>query len=255
MARKKKLTEEEIEIANNTANESDDTFGLPEIEYEPLKRDEPVVEETVLEEPVVVEEETTSYYQQEESTVVEEEEQEQYVPHYMQEEEASKTPMILGILALVVLAAVAVWFFAFYQPKIKLEEERARQEAQVQSDKAKRLAEEQRVADQDRANAATRVADSLAAITTPSTGTIEKLSGRSGRYYVVVASAIDDDLIMDYANDLSKKGVSSKIIPPFGKTKFFRIAIDEADTYADAQTHADNKKGGDFGNDVWVVKY
>jgi hypothetical protein len=41
MARRKKQNEES-ENLNNTTNESDDTFGLPEIEYEPLKRGEPV---------------------------------------------------------------------------------------------------------------------------------------------------------------------------------------------------------------------
>ncbi|HPM32745.1 MAG TPA: hypothetical protein PLJ60_20600 [Chryseolinea sp.] len=253
MARKKKQTEEEIENLKNTTNESDDTFGLPEIEYEPLKRDEPVVEEPVVEETKVVEEESRSYYQETETTVAEEEEQ--YVPHYMQEEEPSKTPMILGILAGVVLVAAAVWFFAFYQPQIKAEEERERAAAQIQLEKANKLAEEKRIADQLIQDAEKRVADSLAAIANPSIGSIETLSERSGRYYVVVSSAIDDDLIMDYATDLSKKGVSSKIIPPFGKTKFYRIAIDVADTYADAQANADSKKGGDFGNDVWVVKY
>ena len=37
MARKKKQTEEPQENVDNT----DDTFGLPEVEYQPLKRDEP----------------------------------------------------------------------------------------------------------------------------------------------------------------------------------------------------------------------
>ncbi|HOX83317.1 MAG TPA: hypothetical protein PLS08_09815, partial [Chryseolinea sp.] len=132
MARKKKQTEEEIENLKNTTNESDDTFGLPEIEYEPLKRDEQVVEE-----PKVVAEETRTYYQESETPAVEEEEQ--YVPHYMQEEEPSKTPMILGILAALVLVALSVWFFAFYQPQMKAEEQRAREEAQIQLDKANKL--------------------------------------------------------------------------------------------------------------------
>ena len=89
----------------------------------------------------------------------------------------------------------------------------------------------------------------------PVAGTIETLSGRSGRYYVVVASSIDGDLIMDYAKKLSAKGATLKIIPPFGKTKFHRLAVSDADTYANAQAAADGMKGGDYGNNVWVVKY
>jgi hypothetical protein len=39
MARRKKLNEDQPDNAENADN-ADDTFGLPEIEYEPLKRDE-----------------------------------------------------------------------------------------------------------------------------------------------------------------------------------------------------------------------
>jgi hypothetical protein len=49
--------------------------------------------------------------------------------------------------------------------------------------------------------------------------------------------------------------VTSKIIPPFGKSKFHRLAIAEGETYAAAQATADGMKGGDYGNEVWVVKY
>ncbi len=247
MARRKKQNEES-ENLNNTTNESDDTFGLPEIEYEPLKRDEPVEEEPRVTETVA--EETPSYEAQQESVSNEEE---QYVPDYLQEERSSNMPTILAVLVIVLLAGVAVWFFGFHQPKVRAEEEKIRVAQELENEKARKqqadlLAEQKRIEDEK------RVADSLASAK-PSEGAIETLSERSGRYYVVVASAIDDDLIMDYAKDLSKKGVSSKIIPPFGKTKFYRIAIDVADTYADAQTNADSKKGGDYGNDVWVVKY
>ncbi len=248
MARRKKQNEEQPENLDNTTNESDDTFGLPEIEYEPLKRDSPLAEEPEVVEPVV--EEAPSYETQQDSTGTEDE---QYIPNYSDEEESSNMPTILGISVVVLLAAAAIWFFGFYQPKIREAEEKARLEAEVQREKA-RQQQEDILAEQRRLEAEQRAADSLAAAK-PSIGLIETLSERSGRYYVVVASAIDDDLIMDYAKDLSKKGVSSKIIPPFGKTKFYRIAIDVADTYADAQTNADSKKGGDYGNEVWVVKY
>jgi hypothetical protein len=60
---------------------------------------------------------------------------------------------------------------------------------------------------------------------------------------------------MDYAKKLSSSGVTSKIIPPFGKSQFHRLAIAEGDSYANAQATADGIKGGEYGNDVWVVKY
>ena len=51
MARKKKLNEDQPQ--QNINDSSDDTFGLPEIEYEPLKREE--------EKPSEPEPETSSY--------------------------------------------------------------------------------------------------------------------------------------------------------------------------------------------------
>ena len=59
---------------------------------------------------------------------------------------------------------------------------------------------------------------------------------------------------MDYAKKLSEKGVSTKIIPPFGGKKFYRLAIADDETVALAQTKADGAKA-DYGAGVWVLKY
>jgi hypothetical protein len=71
---------------------------------------------------------------------------------------------------------------------------------------------------------------------------------------VVISSAIDVDLSMDYAKKLSKDGTAIKIIPPFGKSQFHRLTIGDFDTFADAQANADNLKAK-YGNAVWVIKY
>jgi hypothetical protein len=88
----------------------------------------------------------------------------------------------------------------------------------------------------------------------PTVGTIETLTDRTRRYYVVISSAVDGDLVMDYAKRLSEKGVSTKIIPPFGKYKFSRLAIGDYDTFASAQTYADAAKA-DYGGEVWVLRF
>ena len=59
---------------------------------------------------------------------------------------------------------------------------------------------------------------------------------------------------MDHAKKLSAKGVSCKIIPPFGKAKFYRLAIAEGDNYTDTQATADGMKG-EYGDALWVIKY
>lgn len=253
MARRKKQDEEQSPDNFDNTNDADDNFGLPEVEYEPLKREEPKPEEP---EATFVQEErpATEYV---EATAEQEivEEEHVYTPTNSpyEEDEPSVWPKVLIFGLLAIVAGVAIWYFAFQLPKQREAEKLAKQEELSRQEQA-RLKEEAAKAEAARAAAEQQRLDSLAALK-PAEGAIEALSGRTGRYYVVVASAIDDDLIMDYAKKLSAKGVSCKIIPPFGKTKFSRLAIDYKETYADAQSTADSMKGGDYGSDVWVVKY
>ena len=263
MARRKKQDEEEQENINN---ESDDSFGLPEVEYQPLNREEPptttVEEETTYTsststpepEPEPVREE----YVEREEEVIEEPEynDNDSQPSYVEEEEEESSPIWPKVLIVILVLAVAGaigYYFAFYRPQQLAKEELARQEQRDRDAEAARKKAEADAA-LAREEDEKRRADSLANLK-PEVGTIEALSERTGRYYVVVASAIDDDLIRDHAAKLSKAGVTCWIIPPFGKTKFSRLAVDYKDNYTDAQATADGMKGGDYGNDIWVVKY
>ena len=283
MARKKKQpTEEPQENLDNT----DDTFGLPEVEYQPLKRDEPAnTEETAEpEEPkpqenVVVINETTvntpepptpedpaTQFRESEPVETEPEhedkhegkrtyeaEHQTYQPSYTYKEESPAVwPKVLGIIFVLALIGGAVWYFASYRPKQLAKQEQERKDILAAQEQARKKEDDRlaaKRAEEEAKNAATLVPPK------PAIGTIETLSGRSGRYYVVVASAIDGDLIMDYAKKLSANGVSTKIIPPFGKSKFHRLAVAEGDTYPTTQETADGMKGGDYGDKVWVVKY
>jgi len=262
MARRKKQNEDQPQ--ENLEN-ADDTFGLPEIEYEPLKRETPV-EENKVEETPEVQQEPPPFIAEEPVAEINEEEQPKeefveenqfYEPSYSysyQEEKAAIWPKVLGVLLVLLVVGGGVWYFAMYRPKqIAAEEQVRRDRLSAQEEQRKkeaaRLAEQRRLEDEQKKVAATT------AVATPPAGTIETLSGRSGRYYVVVASSIDGDLIMDYAKKLSAKGVTSRIIPPFGKTKFHRLAVADGDTYANAQATADGMKGGDYGDKIWVIKY
>lgn len=266
MARRKKQDED---LSQENLDSSDDTFGLPEIEYEPLKREEavpePVPEE--IDAPEAVEQPERSFESEEElSEVPQEEEQpkeEEYVaehqyyePYTYQDEKPAVWPKVLGILLAVIIAGAAVWYFVDYRPKQLAKQAKERRDLlAIQEQERKKAAEQQleqdRLAEEQR-KAAAAEAEAKAK---PPAGTIQTLSGRTGAYYVVVASSIDGDLVMDYAKKLSGKGVTSMIIPPFGKSKFHRLAVAEGDTYANAQATADGMKGGDYGNKVWVVKY
>ncbi len=245
MARKKKTDEHETNSENlDNKNDSDDTFGLPEIEYKPLNRDEESATSSGETQPDEVSQSESPRYEYEQKPV-------EQTPEYTYDPDEESTPVwpkVLGILLVIVLALGATWYFLYYRPaqeKERLAKEKIEQEAKDKAEQERLAAERLREAEQRRA-------DSLANI--PKIGVIETLSERTRRYYVVVASAVDDDLLMDYAKKLSGQGVSSKIIPPFGKYKLFRLAVADGDTFASAQEVANTKKT-EYGDALWVLKY
>jgi hypothetical protein len=275
MARRKKNDEEPpLENQDNLNNDSDDTFGLPEVEYEPLKRDqseppvesvptepieEPVantVEEPVYEKPYETTEEIVENSYPEEK-VRQDENHTEYTTgyHYMEPERPSPWPRILLIGLLVLLVGGGLYYyFATYRPEQQRKEAMEREASEKAAASRERKRKEQELAAQRARDAEQRRLDSLANVS--KVGTLEVLSERTGQYYVVIASNIDDDLLTDYANKLVKEGKSVKLIPPFGKKgKFYRLAVEGKDTYADAQAAADGMKGGDFGDQLWVVRY
>jgi hypothetical protein len=242
MAKRKKPDEPSQE--NQEPTNDADNFGLPDIDYKPLDR----TQEAPPEVPSTVQQESTSgsrYSGPPESSNTP-------TYSYMEEENKSKAPVIIGVAVLVVVLVAAFLIYQYvYKPNqaAKAAKELA-DRRQRDADTKARQEQEAREADEARRRQASL--DSLNAI--PKVGTIETLTDRTRRYYVVVSSAVDADLTMDYAKRLSTKGVSTKIIPPFGKYKFSRLAIGDYDTFASAQTSADAAKA-EYGNEVWVLKF
>ncbi|ELR70813.1 Mature parasite-infected erythrocyte surface antigen (MESA) or PfEMP2 [Fulvivirga imtechensis AK7] len=248
---------------NDDLNEADDNFGLPDVEYQPLDRDaeeEESVEEIEREEEVYssVEEREEDVYANEHDddyhTPVEE--QHVYVPgSYKPPKDDSLVPKILALIFVVLLAGVGIWYFGFYRPDQKAQERAKIEQQRKEREEQQRLAAEQaererQAAEQARLEEERRAEEEAE----PKVGTIETISSRTGRYYVVIASAIDEDLAMDHAKKLSANGVSTTIIEPFGKSKFHRIAIENHDTWASAQNAANDLKG-EYGEGVWVIRY
>ena len=225
-------------------DDSDDTFGLPEIEYNPINRVEETTSSSESTSVPVVESETERY---------------EYKPQETKPEVSVCTgrrgtpvwPKVLGILFVVVIALGAALYFVWYKPKLDADRLAAKQK---QEQEAKAKQESDRLAAEARAreDAERRKADSLANI--PKVGAFETLSERTGRYYVIIASAVDGDLITDHAKKLSAAGVSTKIITPYGKYKFYRLTVADGDTYASAQEVANAKKA-EYGENTWVLKY
>lgn len=252
MAKRKNPSDEQ---GQDNENLNDDSFGLPDLDYKPLET--PQEETTTKSSSTTTNQEVKSEPVAEntyKTTETKRETQTRTYKTYMEEEEEerSKAPIIIGIVvALAFLVAGFLYYFYVYKPQ-QADKARIAKEAE---DLRLKEQEAARLREADEAAKRQRAADSLAALNAkPTTGTIETLTDRTKRYYVVVTSAIDGDLVMDYAKKLSAKGISTKIIPPFGKYKFSRLAIGDYDTFANAQASADAAKG-DYGGAVWVLKF
>ena len=71
---------------------------------------------------------------------------------------------------------------------------------------------------------------------------------------LIISSFFDEDLAMDHANKLAANGNSPMVIPPFASHRFWRVAIAEYNSIADAQNQIGQYKA-DYGDDIWPLKY
>ncbi|EPR65419.1 SPOR domain-containing protein [Cyclobacterium qasimii] len=74
------------------------------------------------------------------------------------------------------------------------------------------------------------------------------------RYFLVVASFIDDDLARDYSNRLNKKGENTFLIHPYGKIHYYRLAIGQYEN-VDLALEAMEEVQEDYKENLWVLKY
>ncbi len=241
MAKNKKDDEDQPDKNSGNADDSADNFGLPDVEYKPLDRQAEAMSEPVRE-PAA-----------DQPHFVRSDESGSESPDYTYEDDEpnSRAPIVISLIIGVVIVVAGFLIYKYwYVPKAEKEKKELADRAVEEKRKADEIQLAQDKAEEERKRLA---ADSVANAK-PAEGTIETLSDRTRRYFVVVSSNVDDDLLMDYAKKLSSKGVSSKIIPPFGKTKFYRLAIADFDTFNAAQSSADAFKA-DYGSALWVIKY
>lgn len=286
MAKKKQKDEEKNKEFNEDSfediNDADDSFGLPDVEMEPLsevdepaeKTEEPAEEETTPEDTVdediegessqkvEASEKDYSYKEPGEDEKVDETEtvdqsaETKDTSSYLPPKQESIMPKLLIFGAIVIVAALAVWYFLFYKPEQArlATEEKARQELVE-----KQRADEERLQQEaDRKREEEEEAARLAALEAEPTeselGTITEITERTGRYYVVIGSFIDDDLAKDYGNKLAVEGLSTSLISPFGTMKFYRLALASHESFAEAQGNADELKAT-YGEALWVLKF
>jgi hypothetical protein len=246
-------------------NEADDSFGLPDLEFNKL--DEESEEESTDSEAENVEEseegsqeefppeEDDEPFSEDEAAVFDAlEEVKQPRAAYVPPKPESIAPKIIAFLIIVVLATAGIWYFGFYRPKAAAAEKARFEQADRVAKAAalaaeKKRAEEQRLAAEQAVNEAADVdeqASQESAFTT--------ISESTGRYYIVIESFVDSDMATDYGKGLATKGISTALLSPQGKRKFHRLTVGDFDTFVAAQEEA-NKLKAEFGEDLWVLKY
>ncbi|MEJ2004444.1 MAG: SPOR domain-containing protein [Cyclobacteriaceae bacterium] len=185
--------------------------------------------------------------------------EEEYVPGSYTPKESSGVNVgaIIGVIIVILLAGLGIWYFMFERPRqseIAAQEQRDRQEAEAQEAREREAAaaEAERLREEEAAREAEAAA--LAEEENDEPGTIETISERTGRYYIIVTSSIDGDLAMDYAKDLAADGNSVKIIAPYGNVKFHRVAVANVESLGEAETRMNELKA-EYGDGVWVMRY
>ena len=85
-------------------------------------------------------------------------------------------------------------------------------------------------------------------------GSISEISQPLDKYYLIVASFLDNDMAFDYAEKLILSGSNVIIILDFHVRYFTRVALLEYETLDKANVGLDKYKD-EFDEQLWVLKY
>ena len=85
-------------------------------------------------------------------------------------------------------------------------------------------------------------------------GAISEISQPLDKYYLILASFLDNDLAFDYAEKLILSGSNVIIILDFHVRYFTRVALLEYETLDKANVGLDKYKD-EFDEQLWVLKY
>lgn len=206
---------------------------------------------------------------------------------------SGKTTGIIVIVVVVIVGVVGAWYFGSYKPEQEAKEKaRLEQIAKAEAEKKRQEQAAQRKARYDQlivdADAAFEMEDWVTAQSQYSeasslfpneqypkdqlvlvnekldeiaalearkaAGVVETVSSRSGRFYIIVSSSIDEDLASDYAKKLAKDGNNVKIIEHDSPDHlYYRVAVGDYDNLQ--QATASLPSFSSFGEGVWVLRF
>ncbi len=206
----------------NTQTDDQDDFGLPEVEYSPLDRED--------ETPPAFE--SPAYYTDDE------------------EEGMNKGWVMAGVIGFFVIMGLAVYLFLFDgvdQISAWFEEPEPAYVAPV-IEQAPPIVEEP--APEPEVVAPTPTVNPLA----PYQG-ITTVSERMRRSYIVIASFVDADLAQDLGQQMTGKNVGVKIIKPTSRSPLLhRVAVADFGTFGEAMQQIESFRS-EYGPNAWVLKY
>jgi len=252
MAKKDKKDEEyKDENIHNEPEQDDEDFGLPELndeddsetsndfdsEDDSSNTDEEEVE-TSFDTSETAEDAFSSEQEEEyDPNPFGDDEDETPVSTYTPPKKQSAAPIIITLSIIVLVACALVYYFFLREPeKEPVVEKPAKDTSSYVVEKP--VEPEPEVIEPE----------------VPAEGVVNTLNSRTGRSYVVVGSFFDEDLAKDYADKLTNDGTNAYIIPPFGKSKFNRVAIEETESFAEASTRA-TELAGQYKEQPWPLKY
>ncbi len=196
----------------------------------------------------------SSYEEQEEPQ--ESEYSKQDIIHNTYEEEGyreKKSPVLWIILAIIVLIGLGIglfwWFNREESPKVVAKKKQpVKVEQPVVSEPEPEPVTTKETTEPDNSSFSSDVSGNL----TP--GEIINVTSPTGQYFVIIASAVDDDLLRDYAKKLVAEGYGCAVLAPIGNTIFSRLAIAELPSLNEATIKTEELKS-EFGDKIWVKKY
>lgn len=202
--------------------EDQDDFGLPEVEYSPLQREDeysPAFEQN-------------NYYQEEDS-----------------EENDKPTGLIVfGIISLVLIIGVVVYLFLFdgmAQVSSWFGEESAPTTTYVEPEP------EPIVENEPEPEPEPVVETNLLA----PYNDISTISEPTGRSFIVIGSFVDEDLALDYANRMMEQGIGIKLLSPTDRAPLMhRVAVADFADFNEAMQQVQQFRDK-YGDNTWVLKY
>jgi hypothetical protein len=80
------------------------------------------------------------------------------------------------------------------------------------------------------------------------------LQEATGDYYIIVASFSSEALALEHTNAMSESEESPVIIPPFGESDRYRVAISSCETLTEAQANIAQYQSA-YGAGIWPLRY